>query len=729
MESLLRSDSLFDIYKSLFDYNPDACYALNAEGQFQLFNEVAEETTGYMEKEVIQLPFTALIDEKFLPETMALFQRVLRGSREQFDTIIKAKDGSGIELSITAAPIYIDGEVKGIVGTAKDVTERNNLELLLNGQNKVLEMIAQGEPLSAVLDRIITIVETISEGALGSILLTNEEGTHLNAGTTRNLPNEYVRMIDNMPIGPDAASCGTAAYLNCRVISADIDSDPRWALYKEVPLKHGLRACWSSPVRDSQRKVLGVFAIYYTSSRTPTTTDMQIIEKATHLTSLAIQHYRAEEQIKFMAFHDALTGLPNKQLFNERLTEAISRCKATAEETVVLLYMDLDRFKLINDTLGHNVGDALLNQVARRMEACIRKTDTASRQGGDEFAILLEGASKKEATIVADRVLNALARPFEVGGHEIFITPSIGICLYPPDGSCPEELIRKADLAMYQAKKEGKNNFQFYDESLNSRIYDRLQIENELRKAIDSEQFSLRYQPIVDLVSGQLVGAEALTRWDHPELGSIPPDQFIPIAEETGLILPLGERILRMACKELKKWQFADTERFTLAVNLSIRQFYQPNLLKIIQGILRETETDPTRLTIEITESMTMNVKKASSILYQLKSMGINISMDDFGTGYSSLNCLKEFPIDHLKIDQTFIREISGTNGNKNIAATIISMAHTLGMKVIAEGVETEEQLHFLKQHNSDEAQGYLFSKPLAAGEFHLLIDKGFVYS
>ncbi|WP_162287869.1 EAL domain-containing protein [Indiicoccus explosivorum] len=725
MESLTQSESLFDIYKSLFDFNPDACYAIDLDGRFRLFNEAASRITGLSQEEAVGSPFSSLIPKDQLPGTVSFFQRVLQGERGQFDTAIRGKDGSRLTLSLTAVPVYADGEVCGVVGTARDVTEKNRITLLLNEQNRVLEMIANSHPLQEVLEQILQIVEQVSDQNICSIMLADEDHESLWMAGSRNLPEAYSSLIDGIAIGRNIGSCSTAAHDKRVVVASDIAKDSQWPVYREQALECGLRACWSAPILDSGGDVLGVFAIYHSRPHVPTETDMHVIEKTAHLASLAIRHYRAEEHIKFMAFYDPLTGLPNKRLFSQRVAEAVGRCRTKENDTLAVLYIDLDRFKLINDTLGHSAGDSLLQQVAKRVAGCIRKTDIASRHSGDEFTVLLEHTSKEAAGLVAKRILTELANPFDVEDNEIFITPSIGISMYPPDGETPEDLLRKADMAMYQVKKEGKNSFHFYDETLSSRTFDRLQIENELRKAIGADQFSLVFQPIVDLTTGKLAGAEALLRWEHPEMGNIPPDRFIPVAEETGLIIPIGEWVLQTACRELREWQKAGAETFTIAVNLSLRQFYQPDLTEMIGRILEEAGISPEKLTIEITESMTMNVKKATSILYRLKHSGVKISVDDFGTGYSSLSYLKEFPIDYLKIDRSFIRDIALSNGNKNIAATIITMAHNLGMKVIAEGVETSEQLSFLKQQNSDEAQGYLFSKPLTGLEFNMLLGNG----
>ncbi len=714
---------LFDMYESIFSHNPDACYILDLNGNVLLFNDAALQLTGLTKDEIHNVPFISLIEEQCIANTQRFFKSVKNGNSERFNTTIKLKDGTRIDLSVTCVPIYIDNKIYGVGGIAKNITEMNHLQTLLNGQNKVLEMLAKGYPIKDVLNEIIHVIEKVSNGGTCSISLVDKSGTKLIHYSSPNLPEEYTNFIANISIGNNTGSCGTAAYLKKIIIVEDIETDPLWENYKEYALKHNLKACWSLPVFDNSKNVLGVFAMYYDKPTTPNEHDRKTIEKATYLTNLVIQHFISEEKINFMAYHDALTGLPNRRLFDLRVKRAIEN-NQLQNNLLGLLYIDLDRFKVINDSLGHNIGDLLLKEVSQLLKGCIRKIDTFSRQGGDEFTILLEGVSKSEIADIAERIIDVLSKPFMINGNEIFVTPSIGISLHPVDGQDKDELLRKADMAMYQAKKRGRNNYQFYDEVLDKKEFERLEIENELRKAMDKEEFSLHYQPIIDLTNNNMTGVEALIRWNHPTLGLVPPSKFIPIAEEIGLIVPIGEWVLRNACKQIKHWENLGFEDLTLSVNLSIRQFYQVNLISMIKRIIDETKINPAQLTVEITESMTMDVESATIILHDLKDLGLTISIDDFGTGYSSLNYLKTFPIDYLKIDQSFIRDMTKSKSDENIATTILLMAHNLGLKAIAEGVETNEQLQVLKTHNCHKAQGYLFSKPLPAEDITQIINQ-----
>lgn len=430
---------------------------------------------------------------------------------------------------------------------------------------------------------------------------------------------------------------------------------------------------------------------------------------------------KAEEMIRYMAHYDSLTNLPNRTLFHDELTKALLKAKHR-DENIGVLFIDLDRFKNINDTLGHSIGDVLLKAVANRLLGSLRKGDSVSRLGGDEFAIFLTDISRKEAGDIAQRIIANMSESITLEHIEIFITPSIGISMFPDDGQDIEALLKNADAAMYLAKEQGKNNYQFFTEELHQVLAQKLKLESELRKALDEKQFTLYYQPKVQLDTGQIIGMEALIRWEHPELGIIPPIQFIPIAEETGLIVPLGEWVMRTACRQIKVWHQAGYTTLTVAVNISLRQFMQNNLIEMITSILAETGLSPTYLELEITESMALDVEYTIRVLNRLKGLGIRISIDDFGTGYSSLSYLSQFPLDRLKIDQSFVRHLHSRN--EAIVKTIIDMAHNMKIAVLAEGVETQEQVDFLKAQRCNEVQGYYYSKPLPANEIDSLLTR-----
>ncbi|KEO81774.1 putative bifunctional diguanylate cyclase/phosphodiesterase [Tumebacillus flagellatus] len=432
---------------------------------------------------------------------------------------------------------------------------------------------------------------------------------------------------------------------------------------------------------------------------------------------------QAQEIINHMAYHDTLTNLPNRVLFNDRLTSALEAAEMN-DERLAVLFLDLDRFKNVNDTLGHSMGDKLLKGVAARIANCVDGEAVVARMGGDEFTILLPKIqSEQEAVELAERVIQTLAQPFVIDDYELHTTTSIGIALFPVDGRDALGLMKNADTAMYRAKDQGRNNYRFYAPTMNGSSIQRLELENGLRYALERGELVVYYQPRVNIVTGQIMGMEALVRWQHPELGLVPPGQFIPLAEETGLILPIGSWVLETACRQNKAWQDAGYPPMHVAVNLSGRQFQSPGLVERVMQVLEETGLEPQYLELEITESITMHdVDFSISVLRELSAMGILISIDDFGTGYSSLNYLKHFPINTLKIDQSFVREITIDPYNAAIVTTVIYLAQNLKLKVIAEGVETEEQLSYLRDHQCDEMQGYLFSRPVPAEEFEKIL-------
>ncbi|WP_234978470.1 bifunctional diguanylate cyclase/phosphodiesterase [Bacillus tuaregi] len=422
---------------------------------------------------------------------------------------------------------------------------------------------------------------------------------------------------------------------------------------------------------------------------------------------------KSEELIKRMAYHDPLTGLPNRNYFNKSFQEAIQNAERE-KQTLAVFFIDLDRFKPVNDTLGHEMGDLLLISVATRLQSCLSKDDILSRQGGDEFIILLNQSSKLEATQVAERIMDVLSYPFKLYTHEIYVTSSIGISLYPDDGSHPDQLIKHADLAMYEAKHKGKNDFQFYYDELDKNNDRRALLETKMMRALYNEEFELYYQPKMNIHTNTLVGFEALLRWNDSEEGMISPAEFIPIAEETDAIVAIGNWVLREACRQNKAWQDAGYEPIIVCVNLSVRQFLQSDFISTIKTILNETNIDPQFINLELTESMAvLDINQVISILEELKSIGLKLSLDDFGKGYSSFNHLNKLPVHFIKIDKSLIDDIDKNEQMLTVVAAIINMAHLLNKQVIAEGVETKAQLECLHMHHCDEVQGYFYSRPL----------------
>lgn len=715
MESIFTSSSLLTAYQWLFEQDDEISFAMDTNGRIQLMNEAATRLLGYSATDFFNMDYTAILLKQHAAQTVQHFQRVFTGHKESFRTALRHKNRQVVYVAVTAVPIFHDQKIQGAIGIARVRTEEQYNSDLLNGQNAVLQMIAKGAPIQDVLQQIVNTIERFSPGHPCSILLLDEEKKHLYHGAASHLPNEYITAINGAAIGENQGSCGTAAYLKKPVMTTDIKQDPTWANYRDIALKHGLKACWSTPVFDNDRNVLGTFAMYYHHVSAPTSMDKRIIQEATDLASLAIQHYKAKNQIQQLAYHDYLTGLPNRRQFRRVLDETIAH---SPDETHALLFLDLDRFKFINDSFGHKSGDELLKMIVGRIQSRLDDTVLFSREGGDEFTILLKSADEQQADNMAKIVLDEFRAPFTLFENDLFITASIGISLYPRDGLQEEELFRKADIAMYEAKKRGRNSYEFYTNTLDRQSLKKLKTESELRTALDRGELFLVYQPVHNLCTGQLQGAEALIRWNSRHFGLVSPADFIPLAEETGLIIPIGEWVIRTACRQLNIWQTLGQPIQSISVNLSISQFYQHNLAGMIESILQETGVHPSHVTCEITESMTMDTDNAAAVLHSLKSLGVSISIDDFGTGYSSLSYLQKLPIDTLKIDQSFVRDIAVNESAEKIATTIILMAHHLGLHVVAEGVETAEQLQILKDYRCNAAQGYLLGRPVPPDEF-----------
>jgi diguanylate cyclase (GGDEF)-like protein/PAS domain S-box-containing protein len=429
-------------------------------------------------------------------------------------------------------------------------------------------------------------------------------------------------------------------------------------------------------------------------------------------------------QIAHSAEHDFLTGLPNRMLLNDRIGHAIALASRHGKK-VALLFMDLDGFKHINDSLGHPIGDKLLQSIASRLQNCVRFSDTVSRQGGDEFIVLLsELEQTQEASLTAIRMLEAVAEAHSIDDDDLHVTTSIGVSVYPDDALDAETLIKNADTAMYQAKEKGRQSYQFFEPAMNVRAVERQSIEESLRRAIQRQEFALHYQPKINLITGEITGAEALIRWTHPTRGPLSPDQFIPIAEDCGLILPIGRWVLREACRQARAWADAGLSLKTMAVNISAIEFRDENFLEGVFTILKDTGMDPGSLELELTESVLMKrAESTEAILKALRAKGIQLAVDDFGTGYSSLSYLRKFSIDALKIDQSFVRQITATPKETTIVVAMISMGRSLKLRVVAEGVETQEELAFLQAHQCDEAQGYYFSRPVLPQNFTKLLE------
>ena len=552
----------------------------------------------------------------------------------------------------------------------------------------------------------------------GSTKLTPIARNGFNDGYLDDVGLELAKIADDHGVG------GQALVKKSVIVVNDITSDTR-VVFKQQALARGYRSLIALPLLV-ENTVVAVFLIYAADARIFDGEELNLLGELAGNISYALEYIEKEERLNYLAYFDILTGLPNRNLLNDRLAQAISHSKRTDHMTAVA-FVDLDHFKLINDSLGHNAGDHLLKVISKRLAGCLRDGDTIARLGGDEFVMVLPDQEDSEATTqIMQRILASAREPIGSEDGEFNTSCSIGVALYPQDGEDVETLLKHADAAMYRAKESGRSTFRFYAEEMNVKIKERLLVEGKLRHALERQELFLNYQPQIDLRTGKIVGAEALVRWRNPELGLVPPVRFIPLAEESDLILSIGEWVMRKACTQNKAWHDLGLPAIKISVNVSSRQFRQTALPEMTAEILSDAGLDPQYLDLELTESVVMyDVAECITIMRKFQEMGADISIDDFGTGYSSLSYLKRFPVSKLKIDQSFVRDIATDPDDAAITEAVISLGHSLGLKVIAEGVETEEQLAFLCARGCDEAQGYYFGKPMAPDELRALLESG----
>ena len=543
--------------QALIDWVPDYLWVKDRDSRFVVVNRALAEDSGRaMTSDMIGLTDFDLHETEAARRFRLIEQQILDDGLPMVDREERVIDVTGAQkwLLSTKVPLRnAKGEVFGLVGIARDITARKLADALRDGQAEILELIAMSAPLEHVLDRLMLLVEAQLTGISASVLLLDDEAARLRHGAAPSLAESFKHAVDGLEIGPKVGSCGTAAFRRETVIVTDTWTDPLWEDFRDLAIEHGYRSCWSTPIFSHQGLVLGTFAMYSRLERAPAEAETRLIDVATRIAGIAIERKRAEDRIHYMANHDALTGLPNRKLLKDRLAQALQFARRY-DRWATVVFIDLDNFKIVNDSLGHTAGDELLRRVADRMARCVRATDTVVRLGGDEFVVLLFDQPKNMELISAtlQKIRAAIAEPVQIEGHNLQITSSIGIANFPRDGEDADMLIARADAAMYRAKESGRDNFQFYTPELNTRVHEKLALQEELRAAIANSEFLLLYQPQVDLRTGRVFAVEALIRWRHPTLGIVSPDKFIPLAEETGLIVAIGGWALREACRQNK---------------------------------------------------------------------------------------------------------------------------------------------------------------------------------
>ena len=677
---------------------------------------------GFTVEGILGKHLSEVIGAQSYAKTAVQYKRVLDGESVTYERAHQCVDGKTRHIRVAFAPDRdADGIVKGTYALVTDVTAYREAEDAIRTHALRQEAIAiygQYALETRDIDKLIANAAAISTSGL--------DVTH---SAVYRVPGPTDPLLQIAGVGwrADAAasvqresSTGRALFAGTPVIVDDL----RNAGDAPVPahiVAEGLRS-GIEVVIPTADGAFGVIGAYSREANRFSKDDASFLMSIATSLGTAIGRKRAEERLAYVAQFDSLTGLPNRTLFRDRLSHAMTRAERVGSPLAVML-LDLDRFKEINDTLGHRAGDRLLQAVAERLTGVLREADTVARLGGDEFTVILEDAESVEAVArVAEKVVGALARPFPLDDQEYFLTVSAGITMYPSNPGDIETLIMNADVAMYDAKDKGKNNFQFYRAEMNAMKQERLSLEGQLRRAADRGELFVEYQPQIDLRTNRVIGAEALLRWRHPELGLIEPNRFIPIAEQTNLILQIGKWVLHHACAQNVAWQRAGMPSIRVAVNVSARQF-RAGLLETVASVLEHTGLAPDCLELEITEGLLIeDPDAASAVLTELKALGVHVAIDDFGSGYSSLSYLKHFPLDSLKIDRGFVRDLSVDPNDASIARAIIALGHSLDLKVIAEGVETSQQLAFLRDHRCDVVQGFLFGAPVTADEMAALL-------
>jgi len=583
----------------------------------------------------------------------------------------------------------------------------------------VFERIATGGDLMQLLHEVANLWERHSRDYPYCALFTaSEDGSRLTLAAAPGLPPAFQPLAADAPVQADSTPCGLAAWSKRELIVEDFARETRWPGRRRALQAMGIQAGWAQPILSARGRLLGTFAVYAPAPARPGAGDKTLMERLTHITRIALEKFQAELSLERMVNYDVLTGLPNRSLLLDRLDGALLRATKSGTSAALLLF-NLDGMKQINDGLGYEFGDRFLKTLSMRLREHLRERGILARVGGDEFGVVLEGLPD-DALLpeTARELLEHITETAEIDGREMFVTASLGISVGPRDGADADTLFKRADAALRRAKLQGRNGFQFYTADMNASAARRLALTQELRYALERGEFHLHYQPQLDLAGRKVLGAEALLRWQHAEHGAVEPAEFIPLLEETGLILPVGEWVIARACEDIARFKQLGVEPPHISVNLSARQFHQPGLVERIEALLAKWEVPAEGLTLEITESLIMQEPQAAvQLLQRLKAIHVRISLDDFGTGYSSLSILKTFPIDELKIDKAFVDGVAESVADAAIVDAIIRMAHSLNMKVVAEGVESPQQLEFMEAHGCDLVQGFLIGRPGDAGD------------
>lgn len=730
-----QSELVFTRLAAIVESSDDAIIGKDLNGIVTSWNFGAERIFGYTSDEMVGTSIMRLIPADRQAEEEQILARLRRGDRlEHFETLRQTKDKQLIEVSITTSPIKdasgriigaskIARNIKTLKDRERQIARMSGLYSALSQCNQAILRCSSEQELLPLICRDAVEFGGMKMSWIGKF---DEKSGLILPAASYGSGTEFLDGIEIL-IDADAPNgrgpTGTALRTKRPVWCQDIQHDPSTAAWHSRAAKFGLHASASLPLH-CRGIVVGVFVLYADIVNAFDEAAQHLLTEMAMDVSFALDRFHNEAerkqeqaQLSYLANFDVLTGLPNRIMLDEHLKFAVGSAKRGNGHFAVM-FKDIDHFKNINDTLGHSLGDALLVTIAQRIRTVLREEDMVARMGGDEFILILPDCDAQGAALVAQKLLQVVAEPYRVEEYDLNVTSSIGIAIYPDDGEDMESLSKNADTAMYRAKLEGRNGYRFFTTEMQTLATRNMQLLNELRNGLEQKQFHLHYQPQISIRDGRVIGVEALLRWFHPTLGPVSPAEFIPIAEDCGLILPIGEWVLREAALQMKRWINRGHAAIVVAVNLSAVQFRHPSLPDMVSNILHEVQLPPELLELELTEGVAMHdAYRAIAVMDKLHDRGVRMSIDDFGTGYSSLSYLKKFKVYKLKIDQSFVRDISTNLEDKAIVAAIISMSKNMGLQTIAEGVETAEQLDYLRKEGCDEAQGYHFSKPLAADQ------------
>jgi diguanylate cyclase (GGDEF)-like protein/PAS domain S-box-containing protein len=696
---------------------------LGADGTVQYSTGQFSSALGYPNDFWNDLDIFSIIHPDDQEPAEKRFEEVLEAPGTELSDVFRIRDADGrwVPTEVTAVNLLDDAEVRGIVVTTRNLTELRRTKELLADEARILELIATGAPLDETLPTICRMVERHSRGTTGIVVLGHDGRLRVAAGP-------------NVPEGLTAGINGHRPFGLFRIVidsrTSIVVDDVRTQSSNEAlvagSVAQGAVSGWASPINDIRTdEVMGAICTYFDEPHASATEDLEVSELASHLTAIAFDRSRAHEALEHQAHHDTLTGLPNRTMIMKRLEQMLRQGAASGHDVAVML-LDLDRFKVINDSLGQRAGDALLGMFADRLRGLIRPDDLVGRFSADEFVILLSGDEVEPAVhATANRIEVGLSEPFSLDEGDVFLSASTGVAFSGLDDDTSHRLLEQASAAMVAAKRLGRDRLEVFDQAMRSQARERLQLESDLRVALDQHELVLHYQPKLDLRTDEVVGVEALVRWEHPTRGLILPDEFIPLAEETGLITRVGRWVLEEAVRQAREWvdEIDSLDHFVMAVNFSPRQMGAVDLITNLGRVLLKYQWPPERLSVEVTETILIDDADGSlEVLDQLADLGVRLTIDDFGTGYSSLSYLHRFPVDIVKIDRAFVTELRADGTGSPVAAAIMQMAATLGIITAAEGVETEEQLAGLRVLGCDWAQGFLFSRPVPGDEITALL-------